>query len=58
MRADWTSEFRNNSMAQCINLGRWYVICPVRVLKEAQDFISALQRAGQGMQFTIAKPRM
>lgn len=57
-RADWTSEFRNNAMAMSIELKRWYLITPNRGKKEAEDFVGALQRAGRGMQFQIARPRL
>lgn len=57
-RADWQSEFRNNAMACCVDLKRWYVITPSRCRKEAEDFVKALQRAGNGMKFTIANPRL
>lgn len=57
IRADWTSEFRNNSMFRSIELKRWHLITPVRCKKEAQDFVGQLQRAGRGMQFLIANPR-
>lgn len=45
-------------MARNIDLKRWYVIVPARAKREAQDFITALQRAGKGMQFIIGNPRM
>lgn len=57
-RADWTNEFRNNSMAHCIELKRWYLITPSRCKKEAEDFVKALQRAGSGMRFNIVNPRL
>lgn len=45
-------------MYTCIDLKRWYVITPSRAKEEATQFIEALKRAGRGMQFTIANPRM
>lgn len=45
-------------MAHCIDLKRWYLITPSRARREAEDFVKALQRAGNGMRFQIANPRM
>lgn len=57
-RVDWTNEFRNNSMAHCIELMRWFLITPARARNEAEEFVKALQRAANGMRFAIANPRM
>lgn len=57
-RADWQSEFRNNSMFKSIDLKRWYVITPARAREETNNFIQALQRASRGMQFNVSNPRV
>lgn len=57
-KADWQSEFRNNSMFMCIELKRWYVITPARSREETNNFIEALKRAGRGMQFNLGNPRV
>lgn len=45
-------------MAKSVDMKRWYVIVTARAKREAQDFVTALQRAGKGMQFNIGQPRV
>lgn len=45
-------------MPHCIELTRWYVITPARARQEAEEFVKALQKAGNGMRFLIKNPRM
>ncbi|XP_030561453.1 protein aubergine [Drosophila novamexicana] len=56
-RADWTFEFRNNSMYKHVDIKRWYVITPRRNLREAQEFVKLCIRAANGMKMHIAEPR-
>jgi hypothetical protein len=34
----------------------WVVICPNRLKKDAQGFVTTLTRAAQGMRFIIPQP--
>ncbi|XP_054737592.1 protein aubergine-like [Anastrepha obliqua] len=54
--ADWTREFRNNSMYKHVDIKRWYVITPSRNLREAQNFVQMCIRAANGMRMGIAEP--
>jgi hypothetical protein len=37
-------------------LNNWVVICPNKLKRDAQSFISTLVRAAQGMKFVIPQP--
>ncbi|XP_033236349.1 protein aubergine-like [Drosophila pseudoobscura] len=56
-RADWTMEFRNNSMYSHVDIKRWYVITPQRNLRETEEFVKLCIRAASGMKMTISEPR-
>nr|QID20004.1 aubergine [Drosophila buzzatii] len=56
-RADWTMEFRNNSMFSHVDIKRWYVITPRRSVRETQEFVKLCIRAASGMNMYIAEPR-
>ncbi|EDW76026.2 uncharacterized protein Dwil_GK14888 [Drosophila willistoni] len=56
-RADWSFEFRKNSMFSHMDIKRWYVITPQRHKREAQDFVKLCIRAASGMKMLIAEPR-
>ncbi|XP_055386679.1 protein aubergine-like [Condylostylus longicornis] len=55
--ADWTREFRGNSMFVCAILKRWYVIVPTRSQREASDFVRAIIKVAAGMKMQISDPR-
>ncbi|TDG47295.1 hypothetical protein AWZ03_006288 [Drosophila navojoa] len=56
-RADWTFEFRSNSMFSHIDIKRWYVITLRRNLRETQEFVKLCIRAAAGMKMHISEPR-
>ncbi|XP_068150422.1 LOW QUALITY PROTEIN: protein aubergine-like [Drosophila tropicalis] len=56
-RADWSYEFRTNSMFTHVDIKRWYVIVPQRSKREAQEFVKMCMRAASGMKMLIAEPR-
>ncbi|KDR24113.1 Protein piwi, partial [Zootermopsis nevadensis] len=53
---DWTKELRSNPMLVIPALNNWVVICPNRLRRDAQNFVSTLVRAAQGMRFVIPQP--
>lgn len=57
-RADWTSAFRNNSLFNCIDLKRWFIIATSSGASQAKMFVEALQKAGHGMRFNIQNPKV
>ncbi|KAH8298095.1 hypothetical protein KR018_006591 [Drosophila ironensis] len=56
-RADWTAEFRSNSMFSHVDIKRWYVITLRRSLRETQEFIRMCIRTANAMKMVIAEPR-
>ncbi|SPP81698.1 protein aubergine [Drosophila guanche] len=56
-RADWTTEFRQNSMYSHVDIRRWYVITPQRNLRETEEFVKLCIRAASGMKMLISEPR-
>ncbi|XP_067630737.1 protein aubergine [Eurosta solidaginis] len=54
--ADWTREFRNNSMYKHIDMKRWCVIAQQRNLREVQAFVQMCIKAANGMKMRIAEP--
>lgn len=57
-RADWTKTFRNLGLLNPKSLTNWVVLVSGRDKQNAMSFVSALQRAGGGMKFTIAQPQI
>lgn len=57
-RADWTFEFRNNSMFSHVDIKRWYVITPRQSLRETKEFVKMCIRAAAGMKMPIFEPRL
>lgn len=53
---DWTKELRSNPLLVIPSLKNWVVICPNRLKRDAQSFITTLIRAAQGMRFVIPQP--
>ncbi|XP_037037430.1 protein aubergine-like [Bradysia coprophila] len=54
--ANWSREFRDISMFTSQHLRNWLVIVPQCKRREAEDFISVLQRAGNGMRYEVRRP--
>lgn len=55
--ADWTREFRNNSMYVHVDIKRWYVVVARRNLREVQEFVKMCIRAAASMKMHISEPR-
>jgi len=48
--------FPGNPMLVIPELNGWVVICPNRLKRDAQNFVTNLVRAAQGMRFVIPQP--
>jgi hypothetical protein len=48
--------FIGNPMLVIPSLTNWVVICPTRLQRDAQNFVTSLVRAAQGMRFVIPQP--
>lgn len=55
-QTDWTKELRSNPMLVIPALNNWVVICPNRLQRDAQSFVTSMVRAAQGMRFVIPQP--
>lgn len=56
--ADWTKEFRSNSMFVQKELKRWYVIVPQRFSRDCMEFIRMIRQTANSMRMNIAEPRV
>lgn len=56
--ADWTKDFRNNSLYTAVPLTNWHCIAPPRGVREATNFVKILQDAVKNMGFQISNPKM
>jgi aubergine-like protein len=56
LQTDWTKELRNNPMLVIPALTNWVVMYPTRLQRDAQNFVTAMVRAAQGMRFVIPQP--
>lgn len=56
--ADWTREFRNNSMFLSVALRKWCVVVPQRSTREAREFIRCIRQAAQGMRMEMEEPQV
>ncbi|XP_044590639.1 piwi-like protein Siwi isoform X1 [Cotesia glomerata] len=57
--ADWTKHFRSSRLIVCTKLSDWVLIVPNSVRRgEAQNFVSNIIKAGQGMSFFVSQPRV
>lgn len=48
--------FIGNPMLVIPELSNWVVICPNRLQRDAQNFVTTMVRAAQGMRFVIPQP--
>jgi aubergine-like protein len=55
-QTDWTKGLRNNPMLVIPSLTNWVVMCPSRLQRDAQNFVTTMARAAQGMRFVIPQP--
>uniref|UniRef100_A0A336LSU2 CSON003002 protein n=1 Tax=Culicoides sonorensis TaxID=179676 RepID=A0A336LSU2_CULSO len=56
--ADWTSDFRSNSLFTTVPLNNWCLIVPRRGSNEANSFVRVLQDAVRNMRMRINKPQV
>lgn len=56
--ADWTRELRSSPMLGVVHLQKWVLICPSRCVQSAQKFVGMLRKAGEGMGWNLAQPKL
>lgn len=58
IEADWTRAMRNNKLHTVVQLDNWFLVAPMSVRRESNDFIRILQESVRGMGMRIASPKM
>lgn len=58
IEADWTRHLRNLPMYTCVSMRSWVIVTPQDNVRDCQAFASTLQKAAQGMSFSLPTPNM
>lgn len=58
IEADWTRYLRGLPMFTCASMKNWVIVTPQDNARDVQAFAQSLQKAAQGMSFSLPSPIM